>query len=65
MIGTRVNKDTWSLQAANVYSTPDAQHRQQPPPPPNAGETKGVTLEENRRHLAALRDMLQRPENKL
>ncbi len=31
----------------------------------NAGETKGVSLEENRRHLAALREMLQQPANKM
>lgn len=30
----------------------------------NAGETKGVTMEENKKHLAALRQLLQRPENR-
>ncbi|KAK9805408.1 hypothetical protein WJX73_002177 [Symbiochloris irregularis] len=30
----------------------------------NAGETKGVTMEENKKHLAALRQLLQRAENR-
>ena len=30
----------------------------------NAGETKGVTMEENKKHLAMLRQLLARPENK-
>ena len=30
----------------------------------NAGEMKGVTMEENKKHLAALRQLLARPENK-
>jgi hypothetical protein len=54
------------MQASNGYSTPDS--RQQQPPQQaavNAGETKGVTLEENRRHLVALRELLQDPHNRL
>ena len=30
----------------------------------STGETKGVTMEENKKHLALLRQLLARPENK-
>ena len=48
-------------QAGGEPATPDGQR----PPAAVAGETKGVTLEENRRHLAALREMLQEPANRM
>jgi stromal membrane-associated protein len=57
-----------AFSAAAAVAAPQQQPQQQSPFRANAdggfGEAKGISFEENAKHLAALRQLLQRPENR-
>ncbi|KAK9829298.1 hypothetical protein WJX72_005017 [[Myrmecia] bisecta] len=64
---TRSNQEeSQSGNASQAHATPGVSSRYTPSAANrNAGEMKGVTMEENKKYLAALKALLERPENRL